>query len=766
MSITPLSCRYNVYLGLITVLLLIIGLGSGVTRPLAENVVAQTTGICDRTEEVADAVVAEVQNSRAEATCADITEDELGSIEGPLSISPPVLQSGDFAGLTSLTELEITGSELVLLRSDTFAGLGDLETLVVKSPSLTTIHSGAFDGLANAKTLHLQGNNIKAVPRDIFRGLDNLETLRVYGNRISSLPIGVFSGLERLGVLDLHTGGVKNLSHGVLAGMPNLRALHFRNESTGTLESGAFSGLDNLQWLYLEGSGITKMGSDAFAGLHNLRRLYLNDNEIVSLPNGVFRHLENITHLHMHGNVLETLPSGTFRGLDQLRELFLHDNNINRLPADIFQGIDSLEILHLDRNQLTEVPDNLVKGLTGLKDLTFFHNHLSDVSGLDLSDLTNLRWVDFDGNMLTALPEDLFVAPPCSLRIVGIAGNEFDGVPSATIDGIDYEILDVLPQSSTPGCESDDGITDLWIDDISLSSENLAVIRDDFTKLEWISMPDTGATSESVIDFLANRSSATLDGIDLSSNDLSDWNDVDRDAMVDAIKKNENLVTLRLSDTGINGDTAIAILENAVRGLRRVDFSENDLSSWNDPDVQDQLGAAFSRLPKSEWWFIELADTSIDSTAAGPILTNVARTSGESDFVSIEFSDNRITEIDASWFEEWEVLSDLHLSNNELSTFDPAVLTKFADTLRYLYLDGNPLEPIPPIEEFEAVLPNLIELELPVAEPVDELMPSELPSTGGRSPDSDVMLLLLIIGASAVVAGVSMVTMVRQRRPR
>ncbi len=766
MSITPLSSRYNVYLGLITVLLLIIGLGSGVTRPLAENVVAQTTGVCDRTEEVADAVVAEVQNSRAAATCADITEDELGSIEGPLSISPPVLQSGDFAGLTSLTSLEVTGRDLVLLRSDTFAGLGNLETLEVKSPSLTTIHSGAFDGLANAKTLQLHGNNIKAMPRDIFRGLDNLETLRVYGNRISSLPIGVFSGLERLGVLDLHTGGVKNLSHGVLAGMPNLRALHFRNESTGTLESGAFSGLGNLQWLYLEGSGITKMGSDAFAGLHNLRRLYLNDNEIVSLPNGVFRHLENITHLHLHGNALETLPSGTFRGLDQLRELFLHDNNINRLPADIFQGIDSLEILHLDRNQLTEVPDNLVKGLTGLKDLTFFHNHLSDVSGLDLSDLTNLRWVDFDGNMLTALPEDLFVAPPCSLRIVGIAGNEFDGVPSATIDGIDYEILDVLPQPSTPGCKPEDGITDLWVDSISLTSDDVAKIRDDFTELEWISMPDTGATSESVIDFLANRSSATLDGIDLSSNDLSDWNDVDRDAMVDAIKKNENLVTLRLSDTGINGDTAIAILENAVRGLRRVDFSENDLSSWNDPDVQDQLGAAFSRLPKSEWWFIELDNTSIDPTAAGSILTNVARTSGESDFVSIEFSDNRITEIDVSWFEEWEVLSDLHLSNNQLSTFDPAVLAKFADSLRYLYIDGNPLEPIPPIEEFEEVLPNLIELELPVAEPVDELMPSELPSTGGRSPDSDVMLLLLIIGASAVVAGVSMVTMVRQRRPR
>lgn len=765
-SITSLTSRYNVYLGLITVLLMIIGLGSSMSRPLAENAVAQTTGICDRTEEVADAVVAEVQNSRVEATCDDITEDELGAVEGPLSIAPSALQPGDFAGMTSLTELEIVGRDLVLLRSGTFAGLDSLDTLEVKGPSITTIHSGAFDGLPNAKTLQLQGNNIKAVPRDIFRGFESLQTLRLYGNRISSLPIGVFSGLERLRTLDLHTGGVKNLSHGVLAGMPNLRALHFRNDSTGALESGAFSGLDNLQWLYLEGSGITKMGSDAFAGLHNLRRLYLNDNKIVSLPQGVFRHLENITHLHLHGNALETLPSGTFSGLDGLRELFLHDNNINRLPVDIFEGIDSLEIIHLDRNRLTEVPDDLVKGLTGLKGLTFFHNQLSDVRGFDLSDQVNLRNIDFEGNLRPGMPEDLFVSPPCSLRTVGIARDEFDELPSATIDGVDYEILDVLPQASTPGCKPEDGITDLWIDDVSLSSEDLAKIRDDFTKLEWLSIPDTGATSETVIDFLANHASTALDGIDLSSNDLSDWNGVDREAMVDAIKKNENLVTIRLSDTGINGETAIAILENVEPGLRRVDFSENDLSGWNDPDVQDQLGAAFSRLSKSDWWRIELDDTSIDSTAAATILTNVARTSGERDWVSIELSDNQITEIDASWFEEWEVLSDLHLSDNQITTFDPAVLTQFEDTLRYLYLDGNPLDPTPSAEEFEAVLPNLIELELPVAEPVEEPMPSELPSTGGRSPDSDTILLLLIIGVAAVVAGVAMAMMVRRQRAR
>ena len=765
-SIKPLSLRYNVYLGLITVLLMIIGFGSGIVGPFAENAVAQTTGICDRTPEVADAIVAEIQSTRPEASCADITEDELGSIEGPISIKPSALKAGDFAALTTLTELKIAGSGLILLRAGTFTGLDNLETLEVQSPSLSTIHSGAFSGLPKIKTLHLQGNNIRAVPRDIFHGLGTLEALSLYGNRIGSLPIGIFSGLEQLRTLDLHTGGVKNLSHGILTGMPNLRALHFRNEATGVLESGAFIDLGNLQWLYLEGSGITKMASGAFAGLHNLRRLYLNDNQIVSLPPGVFRYLKNITHLHLHGNALETLPSGTFNGLDQLRELFLHDNNIKRLPADIFQGLDSLETIHLDRNQLTEVPNELVKGLTNLKDLTFFHNQLSDVRGFDLSDQVNLRNIDFEGNMRAGMPEDLFVSPPCSLRVVGIDGNESGELPSATIDGVEYEILDVLPQPSTQGCKPDDGITDLWVDGISLASDDLAKIRDDFSKLEWISMPETGATSEAVIDFLANRSSTALDGIDLSSNDLSAWNSVDRNAVLEAIKKNENLVTLRLSHIGINGDTAIAILENAEPSLRRVDFSENDLSGWNDPEVQDQLGAAFSRLPKSEWWFVELDDTSIDSTAAGTILTNVARTSGERNFVRIELSNNEVTEIDASWFEEWKVLSDLHLSNNQITTFDPAVLGQFADGFRYLYLDGNPLDPIPSIEEFEAVLPNLIELELPIPEePVEMEEVVQLPRTGGGSMTVNNALLILGIGLT-MLAATGVLLSIRSRRNR
>ena len=763
------SLRYNVSFTFFAALIALIGSVSSMPEFFSGNVVAQTTGICDRTHEVADAVVAEIQNTRPDATCADITENELASIEGPLNVAPSALKPGDFDGLNSLTELEITGQHLTVLKSDIFSGLVNLETLEVKSPSLSTIHSGAFKGLAKIKALRLQGNNIRAVPRETFQGLGNLEILRLYGDGIKSLPIGLFSGLERLRALDLHIGGVENLTHGVMAGMPNLRALHFRNEATEALESGAFSGLGNLQALYLEGSGITKMGSDAFAGLHNLRQLHLNDNQITSLPQGVFRHLTSLTHLHLHDNALETFPSGTFDGLGRLRELYLHDNNFARLPADIFQGVDSLEIIHLDQNKLTEVPNELVQGLTELRELTFYANELTDVSDLDLSDSGKLEWIDFDGNQGVALPEDLFTAPPCSLKTFGFAGSESGGVPTSTIDGVTLNILDALPQPSKNGCGSEDGITDLWIDGAALTGIELATIRKDFTKLEVLSMTETELPNAALTHLLEYLASPNLDRLNLSSNDLSYWNDDSRDTIAEAISRHENLATLELEDTGIDGETALAILENIGPKVGRISFADNNLSGWNDPEVQSRLGEAFSKLPEADWWFIDLDEASLDSTAAATILTNAARISGERDYVRVRMTDNEITEIDAAWFDAWEVLSDLHLSNNQITKFDPAVLSQFADTLRFLYLDGNPLDPVPPVDAFEAALPNLEELELPepiIPETPEVSEPQRLPITGGNAPSINGAAFLLMLGLTMIFAALAFAPTFMRTRSR
>ena len=58
---------------LVAELVMMVGFGSGINGPLAENIIAQPVEICDRTEEVADSIIAEVQNTRSEAKYATVS---------------------------------------------------------------------------------------------------------------------------------------------------------------------------------------------------------------------------------------------------------------------------------------------------------------------------------------------------------------------------------------------------------------------------------------------------------------------------------------------------------------------------------------------------------------------------------------------------------------------------------------------------------------------------------------------------------------------
>ena len=82
---------------------------------LSSTAQAQTqTGVCNRTPQVRDALVAIVGGG---VTCADVTPDQLGRIS-VLSLGSErieTLQSGDFAGLTNLEQLDLYDNDLTAL---------------------------------------------------------------------------------------------------------------------------------------------------------------------------------------------------------------------------------------------------------------------------------------------------------------------------------------------------------------------------------------------------------------------------------------------------------------------------------------------------------------------------------------------------------------------------------------------------------------------------------------------------------------------------
>ncbi len=86
-------------------LLVMAVVAASISVPPSSTVLAQSSGICDRTEEVRDAILAKLSKV---SECANVTDSHLSGITGDLILSNKsisVLKAGDFLGLTILEQL-------------------------------------------------------------------------------------------------------------------------------------------------------------------------------------------------------------------------------------------------------------------------------------------------------------------------------------------------------------------------------------------------------------------------------------------------------------------------------------------------------------------------------------------------------------------------------------------------------------------------------------------------------------------------------------
>ena len=100
--------------------------------------------------------------------------------------------------LTTVTELTLESVGLTSLRADDFADLTDLKELrLTGNKQLLALPSGVFSGLAKLETLDLDNNQFYlGLPAGVFSGLTKLETLILGANRIPALRAEAFSGLS------------------------------------------------------------------------------------------------------------------------------------------------------------------------------------------------------------------------------------------------------------------------------------------------------------------------------------------------------------------------------------------------------------------------------------------------------------------------------------------------------------------------------------------------------------------------------------------
>ena len=229
--------------------------------------------ICGRTGEVRRALLALISSV---SNCADVTATHLAAI-GTLDLSNrpnlTALAAGDFAGLTSLTDLWLYDNSLARLPARVFDGLTSLRVLNLFNNDLATLPAGVFDGLTELRTLRLFNNDLATLPDGVFAGLTELRTLRLEDNFLATLPDGVFAGLTSLTRLGLYANKLTTLPDGVFDGLTSLTTLGLYDNFLATLPDGVFAGLTALRTLNLSDNFLATLDAGVFDGLTALETL-------------------------------------------------------------------------------------------------------------------------------------------------------------------------------------------------------------------------------------------------------------------------------------------------------------------------------------------------------------------------------------------------------------------------------------------------------------------------------------------------------------
>lgn len=188
-------------------------------------------GICDRTQEVQNAILGELTGV---SDCTNVTDSHLASITELIEwrfTSAQDIKSSDFAGLSGLTDLELISDEISALPEDIFEGLGSLEYLLISIGKLQSLPDDVFDGLGSLKELKVgkrsfrlaaeppvPDHQLTTLPEDVFDGLGSLETLNLVNNQLGALPEDVFDGLSSLEILALNLNQIAALPEDVSTG--------------------------------------------------------------------------------------------------------------------------------------------------------------------------------------------------------------------------------------------------------------------------------------------------------------------------------------------------------------------------------------------------------------------------------------------------------------------------------------------------------------------------------------------------------------------
>ena len=656
-------------------------------------------GICSRSPKVRAYVVNALSDV---SNCSEVTSTHLASLTGTLTLSASgatTLRSGDFAGLSGLTGLDLANRSIASLPQDVFGDLAKLTTLNLSGNSLTELPVGVFVGLSSLSSVDLSGNS--GAPFTLPLAFQEDGTgLHVY--LAHGAPSALSIPLQATG------GSLSATSVTIAVGETISQSVTFTADSSGdattvsfggtlpsagtgvqlgagvslTLADGICARTPQVRDVILEKLGQSDCSAVTRAQLAGISRLSLYGKVIASLKYGDFNGLSSLTSLSLSGNpfsdlpnnALTDLPADVFSGLSSLKNLYLGNNALTSLPADVFSGLSSLKGLYLGGNALTSLPEGVFSGLSSLTSLDLTYNqHIGDLPSGVFSGLSSLTSLDLQGSNLDILPEGVF-SGLSSLKGLYLGGNALTSLPEGVFSGLS-------------------SLSDLWLNQNELTS-----------------LPE---------------------GVFSGLSSLSD------------LRLNQNELTSLPEGvfSGLSSLTQLWLYNNASTSLPEGVFS--GLSSLKNLNLG---GNALTSLPEgvfsglsslTQLWLYNNASTSLPEGVF----------SGLSSLTQLWLFGNALTGLPAGVFSGLSSLRYLNLGGNALTSLPEGVFSGLS-SLTTLRLSGNPGTPFQ-VElalEVDSVT-NTIRILAPLGAPEDLAIPISI--SGGTVAGSITATVTIPTGAAA-----------------
>ena len=656
----------------------------GESTAAESDAVTPTPGICGRTAKIQEVILAELADV---SECAAVTVADLASITtfglsalGTFNQGITSLQAGDFAGLTALTQLNLSQNQLTTLPEGIFSGLTAVEGISMEQNQLTALPEGMFAGLPNLTLILLTGNSLTAIPPRAFAGLTGLTNISLGLNDLTALPAGLFTDLTTLENISLADNDLTALPAGVFSGLTVLDTLYLGGNELSSLDAGVFSGLTSLERLELDRNDLSSLPAGVFSGLAALTRLNLDDNDLSSLPDGLLSGLTGLTRLQLFdnpnsGDTLALTVTVEKFGTDQARAKvlagapFAVNFTATVVNGSLPTGVTKLAVaagsvegtaVTVTRTSGTMAAVTVDIDLTTQPTLPEFHRGYEFVkatSGLPAEILPDTR----GPQNFTAKPGDgqavlSWTAPASGSGVTKHQYRQKEGTGSYPANWTD------IPNSAE-GEANEDGYT------------------------------VTGLTNETVYTFELKRFVGTTESATAESNAVTptpgicDRTQEVQDGILAAVSGVDECEAVTVANlAGIGG---LSIENKGVTSLKAGDFAGltavETLDAFGNPSLTTLPSGVFAGL--TAVLDINLKENGLETLPADVF-------SGLPTLAIVNLRDNELATLPAGLFSGLAALEELYLSGNELTAL-PAGLFSGLTGLFSLELHGNPVDPLP-----------------------------------------------------------------------